>query len=201
MSEKKKRTKFTGAFYAANVMEIFERLGWYGYFAVAALYLTGKPEDGCLGFTDEQQGMMQGVVTFILYLLPVITGGLADRYGFKKMFALAYLILIPAYFLLGQVTSFGGFFAVFLVVALGAAIFKPLVVGTVARETDETNSRFGFGVFYWMVNVGGFIGPLVAAIVRGWGWIWVFTLSSGYIAFNMIWLFIFYKEKRKESDS
>lgn len=197
----KKRSAFSGTFYVANVMEIFERLAWYGFFAVAALYLTGKREDGCLGFTDEQQGMMQGVVTFILYLLPVLTGGLADRYGFKKMFAVAYLILIPFYFLLGQVTSFGAFFAVFLGVALGAAIFKPLVVGTVARETDETNSRFGFGVFYWMVNVGGFIGPLVAAVVRGWGWIWVFAFSSGYIVFNLIWLFLFYREKKKESDS
>jgi len=201
MSEKRKRSPFTGPFYVANVMEIFERLGWYGFFAVAALYMTGKTEDGCLGFTDEQQGTMQGVVTFILYLLPVLTGGLADRYGFKKMFALAYIILIPAYFLLGQVSSFGTFFAVFLVVALGAAIFKPLVVGTVARETDETNSRIGFGVFYWMVNVGGFIGPLVAAVVRGWGWFWVFAFSSGYIAFNMLWLLLLFRERRSEATS
>lgn len=199
--DKQKRTPFTAAFYVANIMEIFERLGWYGFFAVAALYMTGDPAKGGLGFTDEQQGMMQGVVTFILYLLPVLTGGLADRYGFKRMFALAYLILIPSYFLLGQVRSFGGFFVVFLTVALGAAIFKPLVVGTVVRETDETNGKLGFGVFYWMVNVGGFLGPLVAAVVRGWGWIWVFTFSSGYIFFNLLFLFIFFKDSPVQEGS
>jgi dipeptide/tripeptide permease len=194
-----RRSPFTATFYVANVMEIFERLAWYGFFAVASLYMTGDPAKGCLGFTDEQQGMMQGVVTFILYLLPVITGGLADRYGFRSMFTVSYLILIPAYFLLGQVTSYGAFFAVFLLVALGAAIFKPLVVGTVARECDETNSSLGFGVFYWMVNVGGFLGPMVAAVVRGWGWIWVFAFSSGYVVFNLVWLFLFYRETSTEA--
>jgi len=191
-----KRRGFSATFYAANVMEIFERLAWYGIYAVVTLYMTGKVEDGGLGFTDEQQGTLIGVVTFILYLLPVLTGGLADRYGFKRMFALAYAILVPSYFLLGHVRSFGGFFAVFLVVALGAAIFKPLVVGTVARETDDENRSMGFGVFYLMVNIGGFVGPIVAGIIRDWGWSWVFAMSSVWIGTNFLWLFVLYRERK-----
>ncbi len=193
-----KRTPLTAAFYAANLMEIFERLAWYGFFAVSTLYITGAKDKGGLGFTDEQQGTLQGVVTFILYLLPAVTGGIADRYGFKRMFAIAYAILVPSYFLLGKVTSFGGFFGVFLVVALGAAIFKPLVVGTVARETDDTNRSLGFGIFYLMVNIGGFIGPIVAGVIRDAGWDWVFTMSSIWIGTNFLWLLLFFRERPRD---
>ena len=78
--------------------------------------------------------------------------------------------MIVSYYLLGQFTSLPGFFLAFMFVAVGAAIFKPVVVGTVARVTDDSNSSTGFGIFYMMVNIGGFVGPIVAGIVRGWGW-------------------------------
>ena len=83
-------------------MEIFERMAWYGFFAVSSLYITGAVSEGGLGFSDEDRGVLQGVVTFFLYLFPVVTGALADRYGFKKMLFAAFTVLVPAYFLLGQ---------------------------------------------------------------------------------------------------
>ena len=90
---------FPGTFWIANTMEIFERMAWYGFFAVSSLYITGAVKDGGLGFSDEDRGVIQGVVTFFLYLFPVVTGALADRYGFKKMLFSAFLVLTPAYYL------------------------------------------------------------------------------------------------------
>lgn len=199
---RKPRSKLPQSFWVANTMEIFERLAWYGFFAVSTLYITGSKAEGALGFTSEQRGMLQGIVPFILYLLPVVFGALADRFGYKKTFLLAYTLMVPAYYLLGQFHAFGGFFMAFLFVAVGAAIFKPVVVGTVARTTDETNSSMGFGIFYMMVNVGGFIGPIVAGMVRvRYGWDWVFMASSFWIACNFIWLLLFYKEPTTEASS
>ncbi|MCX6600708.1 MAG: MFS transporter [bacterium] len=201
-SGKMKRSKFPQSFWVANTMEIFERLAWYGFFAVSSLYITGSRAEGALGFTSEQRGMLQGIVPFILYLLPVLFGALGDRFGYKKTFIVAYSVLVPAYYLLGQFTTFGTFFMAFLFVAVGAAIFKPVVVGTVARTTDETNSSMGFGIFYMMVNVGGFVGPVVAGIVRvKYGWDWVFAASAFWIACNFIWIFVFYKEPTTEAAS
>ena len=71
-------------------------------------------------------------------------------------------------------------------VAIGAALFKPVVVGTVAKVTDDSNSATGFGVFYMMVNIGGFVGPIVAGVVRGWGWKWVFVACSVWAAVNLV---------------
>lgn len=199
---RKPRSKLPQSFWVANTMEIFERLAWYGFFAVSTLYITGSKAEGALGFTSEQRGMLQGVVPFILYLLPVVFGALGDRFGYKKTFLVAYTLLVPAYYLLGQFHAFGAFFMAFLFVAVGAAIFKPVVVGTVARTTDETNSSMGFGIFYMMVNIGGFVGPIVAGIVRvRYGWDWVFIASSFWIACNFIWLLVFYKEPTTEAAS
>ena len=102
--------EFPRTFWIANTMEIFERMAWYGFFAVSSLYITGKISEGGLGFTDEDRGVLQGVVTFFLYLFPVVAGALADRYGFKKMLLSAFLVLTPAYYLLGQFKTFPTFF-------------------------------------------------------------------------------------------
>lgn len=198
---KKKRSPLPRSFWIANTMEIFERMAWYGFFSVSSLYITGAVADGGLGFTSEQRGTLQGVITFILYLLPVLTGALADRFGFKKTFFIAYTIMVPAYFLLGQFTTYETFFLAFLMVAFGAATFKPVVTGTVAKCTDNSNSSLGWGVFYMMVNIGGLMGPVVAGIVRGWSWDYVFIASSCWIGVNYIWLLIFYKEPTTEAAS
>lgn len=189
-----KLKEYPRTFWVANTIEIFERMAWYGFFTLSSLYITGPVSEGCLGFTSEQRGVLQGVVTFILYLLPVLTGALADKFGFKKMLTLAFLILLPGYYLLGQAKSFWGFFAVFLFVALGAAVFKPSITGTIARTTNEKTVSFGFGIFYMMVNIGGFVGPVVAGIIRGWAWSWIFVMSSVWILVNLFLVTFLYKE-------
>lgn len=188
------RNPFHRAFYVANTMEIFERLAWYGFFTLSSLYITSPVAQGGLGFSDQERGYLQGMIPFLLYLLPVITGALADRFGYRRMFLIAFAIMCPSYYLLGQVQQFWSFFVVFLAVAVGAACFKPVVVGTIGRATDDTNRGLGFGVFYTMVNVGGFIGPFVAGYVRAISWDMVFVMSSLWIAINFIPAFFFYKE-------
>lgn len=63
--------EFPRTFWIANTMEIFERMAWYGFFAVSSLYITGAVKDSGLRFSDEDRGVLQGVVTFFLYPLPV----------------------------------------------------------------------------------------------------------------------------------
>lgn len=180
-------------------MEIFERLAWYGFFTVSSLYMTTPSAHGGLGFSDEERGFLQGIVPFILYVLPVFTGALADRYGYQRMFILSLLIMGPSYFLLGQVTSFWPFCAVFTAVAIGAALFKPIAVGTVGRTTDDNNRGLGFGIFYMMVNVGGFMGPIIAGYVRAISWDLVFAMSSFWIFINLIPAIFLYREPMKST--
>jgi len=192
---------YPASFWVANTMEIFERMSWYGWFTVSALYITGSPETGGLGFSSEVRGNLQAIVPFFLYLLPVFTGALADRYGYKRMFTAAYIVMIAAYYLLGQFTSLPAFFMAFMFVAVGAAMFKPVVVGTIARVTDGSNSATGFGVFYMMVNIGGFVGPIVAGVVRGMSWEYVFIACSFWAFINLLIVTFFYKDPTSEAGS
>lgn len=189
--------RFPRSFYVANTMEIFERLAWYGFFTVSSLYMTTPSDQGGLGFSDQERGFLQGIVPFILYILPVFTGALADRYGYQKMFIVSLLIMGPSYFLLGQMTGFWSFGAVFTIVAIGAALFKPIAVGTVGRTTDDNNRGLGFGIFYMMVNIGGFIGPIIAGYVRAISWDLVFAMSSFWILINLLPAIFLYREPSK----
>ena len=193
-----RRSAFPAAFYVANSMEIFERLAWYGFFALSSLYLTSPLSQGGLGFSEQQRGFLQGMIPFLLYLLPVLTGAMADRYGYRRMFLLSFMLMAPGYYLLGQVSGFWAFFSVFVLVAVGAACFKPVVVGTVGRCTDDSNRGLGFGIFYTMVNIGGFLGPLVAGYVRAISWDWVFIMSAFWISLNFIPALLWYKEPKAE---
>ena len=179
-----KRDAFPLPFYLANTMEVFERIAWYGFFTVSSLYMTSSPASGGLGLTDGERGVLQGIIPFFIYVLPVFTGALGDRLGYRRMFFAAFVILAPSYYLLGQANSFWPFFAVYLLVALGAAIFKPLVVATVARSASDSNRGLAFGIFYMMVNIGGFIGPIIAGYARAISWDLVFVIAACAIAVN-----------------
>lgn len=199
---------FPGTFWVANTMEIFERMAWYGMYIPLALYLTDARERGGLGFSVEDAGLITGIVMFLLYLMPVVTGALADRYGYKKLFVIAYGIMTPAYWLLGKYDTFTTFLFGFLLLAVGAAIFKPVVVGTVARTSNEKNSQLAFGIFYMIVNIGGFVGPFVSGLLRSPDpvtgvsqWSRMFTASAIFIAVNFVLVFLFYREPTSEAGS
>ena len=129
--------QFPRSFWAANTMEIFERMGWYGFYAVSALYLTGPVEDGGLGFSSADRGVIQGIATFFLYLFPAVFGALADRYGYRNMFLASVVVMAPAYLLLSLPTGFWPFLGTYFLVAIGHGMFKPVVISTVAKSTNE----------------------------------------------------------------
>ena len=186
-------------FWVASVMELFERWAWYGLFAVLALYLTGSTDEGGLGFTHTEKGQIMGIVTAILYLLPMITGVIADKIGYKLSLAIAYILLITGYYFMGEVSSYTSVFLVFLWVAVGAAMFKPVASAIITKNTDGSNSTLGFGIFYMMVNIGGFVGPAFSSTLRTqFGWKIIFLQAAIVIAINLVILLVFYKEEPRE---
>ncbi|MEE4273403.1 MAG: MFS transporter [Thermoanaerobaculales bacterium] len=192
---------FPRSFWIANVMEIFERMGWYGFYAVSTLYLTNAVSDGGLGFSSEDRGVIQGIATFFLYLFPAVFGALADRYGFKKLFLASVVVMAPAYILLAAPRTFWGFLGVYFLVAVGHGMFKPAVISTVAKTTSEETGSMGFGIFYMMVNIGGFLGPLLAGVVRGWSWDYVFWASAGWIVVMGVACLLLYKEPPRDEEA
>ncbi|MDD5627543.1 MAG: MFS transporter [Elusimicrobia bacterium] len=153
--------RFSSTFWFANLIELFERAAYYGCFIFLSVYLTTR-----IGFTDAETGVVTGVFSFVLYLMPTFMGTLADRIGFKKALCAAFLLLTIGYSVLGAFpTKFSAILALAIIVC-GAGIVKPVVSGTTAKCSDETNRARAFSLFYWAVNIGAFAGKSFVDPIR-----------------------------------
>ncbi|WP_285569387.1 MFS transporter [Geothrix limicola] len=191
---------FPPVFWLANVMELFERAAYYGLNSVLAVYLTNKISEGGLGFTEQSVGFLQSLIYAFTYVIPIAGGALADRYGYRRMLLFAFSIMTAGYFIAGSVTVYGAVFASLLLMATGAGLFKPIISGTLARTTTEENSGFGFGIYYWMINIGAFLAPLAVSVLKGFSWRYVFIASATYCAAMMLpAIFLFKDPPRPEN--
>jgi dipeptide/tripeptide permease len=209
MSEAKPRSAFPRTFWVANVMELFERAAYYGMNSVLAVYLTGEAIEGGLGFGEQSVGFLQSIVYAATYVIPILGGALADRYGYRRMLLVAFSFMAAGYFAAGYASSYALVFLALLVMATGSGLFKPIISGTIARTTDESNSAFGFGIYYWMINLGAFLAPLVVSVLKGFSWHWVFVASALYTGLMLLPTVFAYRdppgtpghERRAERDS
>jgi len=192
---------FPPVFWLANVMELFERAAYYGLNSVLAVYLTNQVASGGLGFTEQSVGFLQSLIYAFTYVIPIAGGALADRYGYRRMLLFAFSILSTGYFIAGNVTSYGAVFAALLLMATGAGLFKPIISGTLARTTTEENSGFGFGIYYWMINIGAFLAPLVVSVLKGFSWRYVFIASALYCAAMLLPTVFLFKDPPKPENS
>jgi POT family proton-dependent oligopeptide transporter len=195
---------FHPTFWVANGMELFERLAYYGQQIVFMIYLRNN-----LGFSESQAGTLSGIFGGLIYLMPILAGTLADKWGYRRAFNLAFTILALGYFTIGTMgmAAFSGMYGgavpywllvTFLVLtAFGGSFIKPSVLGTVAVTTTEETKSLGFAVYYWLVNVGAMIGPTIAYFVRdSFGNQYVYMVSAAScVAMLLVNLFL-YKEVR-----
>jgi proton-dependent oligopeptide transporter, POT family len=183
-------------FWIVGAMEMIERLAYYGVAAVRTLYLRDPLDKGGLALTENSYGTILMVWAFAQSGVPVLTGGLSDRYGYKETIFLSTVVKITGYLTMAFFPSYWGFFAGAMLLATGTAIFKPGIQGTLVNSTRRENSSMAWGVFYQTVNIGGFIGPLVAGVMRKLAWRNVFLACAAIICVNFLLLLV-YKEPGK----
>ncbi|HPK66286.1 MAG TPA: MFS transporter [Thermoanaerobaculia bacterium] len=186
------RSPFPPVFWLANFVEVLERFAYYGIYFSFGIYMTS------LGYSRDQLGFVQTAFLLLSYCLPLVSGTLADRFGFKPMLIAAYLAYLPSVLLLIFTRSFSGIALTMLSIGFAAGIFKPLVFGTVRATTDQTNSTLGFGIFYAMVNVGGSLGPVIAGRLRAISWNYAFYAAAAAIGLMLVITLLFYREPARE---
>jgi proton-dependent oligopeptide transporter, POT family len=183
-------------FWVVGGMEMVERLAFYGVRAVATLYATRPLSEGGLGVTMATFGTLLLFWNLVQSLIPVFTGGLSDRYGYKQTIFASTVIKSLGYLVMAWFHSYWGFFAGAMLLATGTAIFKPGVQGTLIKATNRRNSSMAWGIFYQTVNIGGWIGPLIALQMRLLDWKYVFYINAAVICFNFL-LLLTYREPGK----
>jgi dipeptide/tripeptide permease len=193
--------KYPRVFWLSNLIELVERYAWYGFYMGFGLFLVGSKETGAMGFSPVEKGTIMGTGSMLLYFLPILTGAIADKIGYKKVLLLSFLIYASGFFMIQQFSSFEMVFLSFVWICIGGSFFKPIISAMVSKTTNAETASIGFGIFYMMVNIGGFIGPFVAGIVLGKGWNLVFMLSIAAIAVNFLITLFFFKEPEQEKEA
>jgi dipeptide/tripeptide permease len=210
---------FNAVYWIANVMEMFERLAYYGLRTVLPVYMVLSVEAGGPEFDHIQKGQIYALWALVQSGLPVFTGGYADRYGYKLTVAVAIAVKMVGYLVMAYavemalVTSAGAsagvpghdhVYYIFLLGSLGlaggTAIFKPGLQGIIGLQLTERNASVGWSVFYQIVNVGGFLGPFLAGWMRLLAWKYVFISCALIVALNYIFLFTFPEPEKGESE-
>jgi len=184
-------------FWIVGGMEMVERLAFYGVRTVSTLYTTRSPSEGGLGVTMSTYGTLLLCWNLLQSWVPVFTGGLSDRYGYKETLFLSTVVKMLGYLIMAWFHSYPGFFAGAMCLAIGTGIFKPALQGTLVRSTNRQNSSTAWGIFYQTVNIGGWIGPLIALQMRLMDWKYVFYTNAGVISLNFV-LLLTYREPGKE---
>jgi len=159
--------KFPRTFWSANTIELFERLAYYGMNIILVLYLTRR-----VGYSVEASATITGFFISALYLLPIPTGAVSDKIGFRNGLFIAFSVLALGYGLLGFFPSKSMVLFSLVLIAIGGSFVKPVISGTVKKASPPDLSKLGFSIFYMIVNVGGFTGKIVAKLLRqnlgGW---------------------------------
>ena len=190
-----KKKGFERNFWVAIIMEFFERGAYYGVLSVLSVYLVLQGEEGGLGFTKSQAGTIMGTIQPLLYFLPIVAGGIADRYGYRRILFFAFTCITGGYFLTAMTESYIPVFASLLLMAVGAGFFKPVISGTIAKSTTEENSTLGFGIFYWSINLGAFLVPLILVpILKANGYHNIFYMAAAVGCILMLINTFLYKE-------
>jgi proton-dependent oligopeptide transporter, POT family len=189
---------FPKNYWTVIVMEFFERGSYYGVMSVLSIYLILNTGEGGLGFSKESVGLIKSIITPLLYLLPILSGAIADRFGYKKTLTFAFVVMSSGYFLTSLFSDYIPVLMSLLLMVIGAGTFKPIISGTIARSTDENNSTLGFGIFYWTINLGAFIFPLLLVpFMKSFGWKYIFIMAAvgtGWLLFLNLFI---YKEPHR----
>lgn len=158
----KKKRVFGRTFWLLNGIEMWERLAYFGMRSVVPVYIMQADNPGGLHFTAADKGLIYLCWFLFQSVLPMFTGGYADRYGYKKTMFVSITMNILGYLMMANLRTYTGFFSGVLVLASGTALFKPSLQGSLAQNLTKDNSSVGWGIFYWVVNIGAAIGPFMA---------------------------------------
>jgi dipeptide/tripeptide permease len=212
---------FDGTYWWCNWMELIERFAYYGVRVMLPVFMVDSLGKGGPELTQIQKGNIFAFALVIQSFVPILSGGFADRYGYKLNIAASTVLKIIGYLIMGYTLPLAEMLAgmplaearalkadhayeIFtlglLFLALGTAIFKPGVQGLIANRVTKDTYSLGWGLFYQMVNVGGFVGPLLAGYLRVLDYEYVFLACSAAIALNFIPLFLFEEPAHKHAE-
>ncbi len=191
---------FRYRFWMVNLVEFLERFSYYCMRSVLGIYIVTPAKNGGLDLSQTQKGNIFALWALVQCLLPIFSGGISDRYGYKKSICVSFALNAIGLVLMGVAQEYWTFVLSCVLVAIGCGTFKPPIQAILSGNLDKENASVGWGIFYISVNIGGFLAPFLASFARAHSWQYVFFCSAGLILLAYPCLF-FLESPKKEKES
>jgi len=209
------RVRFPRVFWAANVIELFERGAYYAMASFVVIYL------GQLGLGDYWPSTLNGVLWSIVYFLPILSGTIADQVGFRRALLVAFVLLVIGYVCMGWPVWFGGatlsptaggavtagtnvilpLVLGILFIGVGGSVVKPCISGTV-QKTHAGRATLAFALFYMVINIGSLFGRGAGYVVRTQTILAnIFAVAAVSAAVAFVLVFFTYRDPDRDSSS
>jgi len=154
--------------------EMWERFTFYGMRALLVLFLVDAVQGGGYGFDDKTATAVYGLYTAAVFMAALPGGWIADRLiGAQRAVMAGGALMTIGNLMLAIPGPPQLFFAGLVVIILGVGLLKPNISTLVAELYPEGGGRrdAGFTIFYMGINLGAFIGPLIAGwLAQQYGW-------------------------------
>ena len=154
------------ALYVLFATEMWERFGFYTVLAVMTLFLQNKTE-GFAWTREQATGLWANYLMFV-YLTPFLGGLIADQLiGYRKSILIGGVVFVSGYLLLA-LGSIGAFYVALVLIFIGNGFLKPNI-STIVGNFYPAGSPLrdaAYNIFYMGINVGAFLAPVVAEVLR-----------------------------------
>jgi POT family proton-dependent oligopeptide transporter len=143
---------------------MWERFSYYGMRAFLILYMTAPAAAGGLGFADGDAASIYGTYTGSAWGAAILGGLVADRFlgQYRSVLVGGVIIALGHFTLAFRALPF--FYTGLALIVVGTGLLKPnvsTIVGSLYEQGDARRDA-GFSLFYMGINLGAFIGPLIA---------------------------------------
>jgi POT family proton-dependent oligopeptide transporter len=169
--------------------EMWERFSYYGMRAFLILYMTAPAVAGGLGFEVPHAGSVYGTYVGSVWFATIFGGIIADRWlGAYRSVLVGGIVIALGHFTLA-IRALPFFYAGLALIVLGTGLLKPNATTMLGSLYDERDARrdAGFSIFYMGINLGAFIGPLIAgALAQKVDWHLGFACAGVGMTFGLI---------------
>jgi EmrB/QacA subfamily drug resistance transporter len=122
-----------------------------------------------------------GITAYLLAVAAFVplSGWLSDRYGTKRLFAVAIAIFTIASIACGAATSLQGFMLARIVQGVGAALMMPVGRAIVLRKAEGPEIMRATAMITWPALIAPVVGPVLGGAITTWlDWRWNFLLNA-----------------------
>ena len=162
--------------------EMWERFSYYGMRALLTLFMVASVSEGGLGWSDTRRATVYGNYTMAVYVLTILGGWAADRFlGAYRSVLIGGVVIALGHFTMAFGNA-GTFITGLVLIAAGTGLLKPNISAMVGGLYSQSDPRrdAGFSLFYMGINLGAFLGSIIAPFLAQDEWFKSMLRTAGF---------------------